>query len=162
LKLAAAAVTRRVALSRPLPSARPAAALHAQLRAAGRDLVLVTCDRRLLRAAQAEGIDPDEVLLKVLESVPEKSEERVAAERSGETVDGRLARADSHRVEVKSGAEAFQDVFDQVVFAHGDAAGQDQEVFLQALLNFMAKTFDAIGRVAEDYRFSAGVANLGG
>jgi MoxR-like ATPase len=29
--------------------------------------------------AQAEGIDPDEVLLKVLESVPEKSEERVAA-----------------------------------------------------------------------------------
>jgi MoxR-like ATPase len=29
--------------------------------------------------AQAEGIDPDEVLLKVLESVAEKSEERVAA-----------------------------------------------------------------------------------
>src|SRR5262249_577013 len=29
--------------------------------------------------AQAEGIDPDEVLLKVLESVPEKAEERVAA-----------------------------------------------------------------------------------
>jgi MoxR-like ATPase len=29
--------------------------------------------------AQAEGIDPDDVLLRVLESVPEKSEERVAA-----------------------------------------------------------------------------------
>ncbi len=29
--------------------------------------------------AQAEGIDPDEVLLKVLESVPEKAEERAAA-----------------------------------------------------------------------------------
>jgi MoxR-like ATPase len=29
--------------------------------------------------AQAEGIEPDEVLLKVLESVPEKAEERVAA-----------------------------------------------------------------------------------
>jgi len=29
--------------------------------------------------AQAEGIDPDEVLLKVLESVPEKAEARAAA-----------------------------------------------------------------------------------
>ncbi len=29
--------------------------------------------------AQAEGVDPDEVLLKVLESVPEKAEARVAA-----------------------------------------------------------------------------------
>ncbi|HKI34937.1 MAG TPA: hypothetical protein VKA46_23980 [Gemmataceae bacterium] len=36
--------------------------LAAQLRAAGRDLVLVACDRRLLRAAQAEGLltfDPE-------------------------------------------------------------------------------------------------------
>ncbi len=43
-----------------------------------------------------------------------------------------LSRANRHGVEIKVGAEIFQDVFDQIILAHGDAAGQHQNIFMQA------------------------------
>ena len=44
---------------------------------------------------------------------------------------GRMATASKKNV----GAECFQDVFDQIIFAHGDAAGQYQNILMQAELN---------------------------
>ena len=60
------------------------------------------------------------------------------------------------------GAESFQDVFDQIIFAHGDAAGQYQNVFMQAELDVGAEIFDAVGGVAKDDGFATGEANLRG
>src|SRR5207302_5609082 len=54
------------------------------------------------------------------------------------------------------------DGFDEVVLAHGDAAGEDQDVFLEAALDSGAEFLDIVGSVAEQNWLAAGEADLCG
>src|SRR5882757_4585049 len=75
------------------------------------------------------------------DGIPRESENESLAASSE---DGGLAGADGDRVEIKFGAERFQDGLDKVVFAHGHAARENEDVLLEAELNFRAQVVDTV------------------
>src|SRR5579859_4902788 len=76
------------------------------------------------------------------------------------TKDGRLARPNRDGVEIEFGTEGLQNGFDEVVFAHGDATRQNQNVLLEAEFDFGAEVVHTIKRVAQENGFAPGQADL--
>ena len=73
-----------------------------------------------------------------------------------------LARANRDGVEEKFRAEGFEDRLDKVVLPHGDATGEDEDVVLEAELDFCAEVVDAIEGVAQRDRLASGETHLRG
>ena len=69
---------------------------------------------------------------------------------------GRIATASKKN----SAPIAFQDGLDQVVLAHRDAAGEDQDVLAQALLDFCGEIVDTIEGVTKRNGFASSETNL--
>ena len=55
-----------------------------------------------------------------------------------------------------------QDLLDQVVASHGDAAGHDQQVGLQTFFDQLAQAARFVGSDGQEYGFAAGLLNLHG
>lgn len=76
--------------------------------------------------------------------------------------DGGLARTNGDGVKEEFRAEGFEDGFDEIVLSHGDAAGEDEDVALEAEFNFCAEVIDAIESVAERDGLAASKTDLCG
>jgi hypothetical protein len=73
-----------------------------------------------------------------------------------------LAGANRDGVKEEFRAEGFENRFDEVVLSHGNAAGEDEDVMLEAELDFGAEVVDAIEGVAEGDRLASGETHLRG
>jgi hypothetical protein len=86
--------------------------------------------------------------------------DRIARQPDDQTVavsphEHRLARADRHLVEDLPHARLGQDLSDEVVLAHGDPAGDEQDVPRQPGANRLAQAVTCVGRDAEVAAFQA-------
>ena len=59
-------------------------------------------------------------------------------------------------IEEKFSAQALENGFDQVVLPHRDAAGENQNVFAETLLDFCGKIIDAVESVFQGDRLPTG------
>ena len=71
---------------------------------------------------------------------PKKNFPRGAAENQ------RLSGLDQDAVEIEFGAEFRQHLLDDVVFAGGNAAGEQQQIGLQAAVDHFARVFHGVAR----------------
>jgi hypothetical protein len=72
-----------------------------------------------------------------------------------------LSGADSDSVEEKLGAHAFENRFDEIVLAHGDTAGKDENVFTEALLDLGGQIIDTIEGVDQGNGLATSEPDLG-
>src|SRR5262245_10326073 len=72
----------------------------------------------------------------------------------------RLSRLHRNTFEQNLDAKLGKNFLDEIILTHGDTAGDEQHVVLQATPNLCAKVFQVVPAVTKRYRFGAGSNDL--